>query len=270
MYLRHWEIDRSPFRVELDVAGFYPSPTHEEAQARIEFLVSASRRLGVLLGPSGVGKSLTLRVAASKLQWTGNVVALVDALGSSTRELLWQLATQLGTAPRDDEDTARLWRRVADRVRENRLQKIETVLLVDDAGHAGPDLLTHLVRLARLDPTPGSRWTMVLAALQPQAARWSAELRQLIDLRIDLLPWDEADTIGYVQSALVDAGRLEPAFTDDALAELHLLSGGVPRQVARLADFALLAGAGAELDLIDVETVRGAHAEIEWTAAVTM
>jgi general secretion pathway protein A len=268
MYLDHWGIARSPFGVDLDVAGFYASPAHEEAQARIEFLVSTRRRLGVLLGPTGIGKTLSLYVAAGQLRRTGKVAVLVDALGASVREVLWQLAGQLGTGPRDDDDAARLWRRIASRVKENRFQNIETVMLVDDAGHAGPDLVTQLVRLARLDPSPDSRWTMILTALQPQAARWNASLRELIDLRIDIEPWDESDTIGYVQSSLVDAGRLEPAFTDEAIALLHELSGGVPRQVARLADFALLAGAGAELELIDAETIRAAHAEITWTAAV--
>ena len=59
------------------------------------------------------------------------------------------------------------------------------------------------------------------------------------------------DTVGYVQTALVDAGRFEPLFDERALARLHELSEGVPRRVARLADGALLAGAAAGLEMID-------------------
>ena len=127
------------------------------------------------------------------------------------------MAAGFGTAPRDDADVVHLWRLVADRVAENRLQQMNTVLLVDDAGQAGPDVLTQLVRLARLDSTPAARWTIVLAAEPDQAARWNESLRELVDLRIDLGPWNEADTIGYVQTSLVDAGRFDPVFEDDGL-----------------------------------------------------
>ena len=141
-------------------------------------------------------------------------------------------------------------------------------MLVDDAGQAGPDLLTQFARLARLDTTPAARWTIVLAAEPAQAARWNETLRSAVDLRIELGPWMAEDTIGYVQTALVEAGRLEPVFDEDALRALHELSGGVPRQVARLADYALLAGAAARVDTIDAAMIEAAYDEIAWPAAV--
>jgi len=183
---------------------------------------------------------------------------------------LWQVAAGLGAAPREDADVPRLWRLITDGAAENRLQQIHTVLLLDDAGRAGPDVATQLVRLARLDPTPTARWTMVLAAEADQARRWNDTLRELVDLRIDLGPWDEADTIGYVQTALVEAGCLEPLFNNRALAELHELAGGVPRRVARLADFALLAGAAAGERTIDASIIRAAHEETNWALAATL
>ena len=41
------------------------------------------------------------------------------------------------------------------------------------------------------------------------------DLRELVDLRIDLRAWVAEDTVGYVQTALVDAGRIEPLFEDE-------------------------------------------------------
>jgi type II secretory pathway predicted ATPase ExeA len=248
----------------LDADHCYPSTGHEEALNRIEYLVDARRRLGVVLGESGVGKSLALRAATRRLVRQGCAVVLVNSLGLSARELLWQVAAGLGAAPNDDADMARLWRLVADRVVENRLEQSNTALLIDDAGPAGPDVLNVIVRLARLDPAPAARWTIVLAATREQAARWNESLRDLVDLRIDLRPWSEEDTIGYVQTALVDAGRFDPIFDDEALRALYELSEGVPRRVARLADFALLAGAASQLETIDAATVREAHEELRW------
>jgi general secretion pathway protein A len=220
------------------------------------------------LGESGVGKSLAFRAAARRLARKGHTAVSVNALGVSVRELLWQVAAGLGAAPNEDADSARLWRLVSDRLIENRLQQESTVLLIDDAGQAGPDLVSQFVRLARLDPTPAARWTIVLAAAREQAARWTESLRELVDLRIDLRPWSEEDTIGYVQTALMDAGRFDPIFDDGALRALYELSDGVPRHVARLADFTLLAGAAAQCETIDAATVHEAQEELRWPEPV--
>jgi type II secretory pathway predicted ATPase ExeA len=272
MQLEYWQLSESPFRNLLDADDYYPSVSHDEALARLEYLVDARRRLGVLLGESGVGKSLALRVAAQRLARKGAAVAVIDAVGISTRDLLWQIAAGLGAAPRDAADLAHLWRLVADRVAENRLQQTNTVLMVDDTGQAEPDVLTQLMRLARLDATPAARlnspksarWTILLAAEPDQAARWNESLRELVDLRIDLEPWSESDTIGYVQTSLVEAGRFDPVFDDEGLAAIYELTGGVPRRVIRLADLALLAGAAAAIDTIDAATVHGAYSEMSW------
>jgi type II secretory pathway predicted ATPase ExeA len=268
--LTHWGLERWPFCSTPGERQFYPTEGHNEALARIEYLVDGRRRLGALLGGSGVGKSLVLRVAEAQLARKGRAVVLVDALGSSTREFLWQVACGLGTTPREDADAPWLWRQITDRIAENRAREVDTVLLVDDAGQAGPDLVTQFLRLARLDVTPAARWTIVLAAEPEQAARWNDGLRNLFDLRIDVLPWTADDTIGYVQTALVEAGRLEPLFDHGALEALHELASGVPRQVTRLADYALLAGAVAGVETIDRAIVAGASDEIAWPRGVAV
>jgi general secretion pathway protein A len=264
--LEFWGLERWPFRGSVGENQFYPTAGHDEALARIEYLVESRRRLGVLIGEPGIGKSLVLRVAAQRLARNGCVAVVVDALGASAREVFWQLACGLKTAPRDDADIAWLWRQITDRVAENRMQQVPTVLLVDDAGQAGADLVTQFARLARLDVSPGAQWTIVLAAEEAQARRWNDSLRSAVDLRIEVGHWSPSDTIGYVQTALVDAGRLEPVFDGGALRTLHELSCGIPQDVARLADYALLAAAAAKISSIDSAAVEAAYEEIAWPA----
>jgi general secretion pathway protein A len=262
--LKHWGFERWPFRGTKKAENFYPTAGNGEVLARIEFLVESRRRLAALLGDTGVGKSLLLQTAARKLSRHGRAVAVVDVAGASAREFLWSVAAGLAASPSTEFDNARLWRQIADRISENRLQQINTVLLVDDAGQAGPDVMGQVLRMLRLDNSPAARWTIVLTAEPTQAARWSPALRELVDLRIDLPPWAVEDTVGYVQTALVDAGRFEPLFEEQALARLHGLAEGVPRRVARLADGALLAGAAAGLSMIDEAVVESVDEELAW------
>jgi type II secretory pathway predicted ATPase ExeA len=130
--------------------------------------------------------------------------------------------------------------------------------------------MAQLVRLSRLDLSPAARWTIVLAAEPLEAAHWNNALRESIDLRVDLPPWSMEDTVGYVQTALVDAGCLEPVFEDSALARLHELADGVPRRVTRLAEYALLAAATTGATSIDASTVDAVHEEIAWPASAAV
>jgi type II secretory pathway predicted ATPase ExeA len=81
MYQAPWGLEQSPFRSCLDPRFFYRSPTHEEALSRLHFLVEQRRRVGLLMGPAGSGKSLLLEVFAEQLRQKGLPVAKVNLLG---------------------------------------------------------------------------------------------------------------------------------------------------------------------------------------------
>src|SRR5688572_20906742 len=108
MHEAHWGLSESPFRGWLDTRFFYESPTHDEALSRLKFLIENRRRLGLLLGGRGGGKSLVLEVLAKDLRRRGWAVARVHLLGLESREFLWSLASQLGTCPTERDETFRL------------------------------------------------------------------------------------------------------------------------------------------------------------------
>jgi len=94
MYLAHWGLSRSPFGGHLDPALFLASASHEEALARLLFLVDHRRRLGLLLGGRGSGKSTVLEVLASRLRKSGVEVVTAGLLGMEWAA--WMLGTWLG------------------------------------------------------------------------------------------------------------------------------------------------------------------------------
>ena len=68
MYQAHWNLQETPFSGRNPKARFFASPTHDEALARLHFLVDERRRLGLLLGPAGSGKTLVLELLAAPTQ----------------------------------------------------------------------------------------------------------------------------------------------------------------------------------------------------------
>ncbi|HEY2882690.1 MAG TPA: AAA family ATPase [Pirellulales bacterium] len=268
MFRKYWGLRESPFRGAIDWRQFFPSPVHEEALARLEFLVEEHRRMGLLIGPTGCGKTLVLEVFARRLRRGGAQVANMNLLGADLHEFLWLLAAELGINPDRRDDPFRLWRMVLDRLAENRYQQLDTVLLLDDADHAAPQVLDHVARLAQMENTAAGRLTIVVTAATGAAIPLPRRMLELADLRIDLDAWDPTDTTQFVAAALAQAGRNEPIFSDEALNQLHDLCGGIPRRVIQLANLALLAGAGRQLAHIDVDTVDSVYHELGVAEAV--
>jgi type II secretory pathway predicted ATPase ExeA len=262
-YLRHWNLDYSPYRPQ---GESYPAPPQQEALARIDYLAAEQRAMGAVIAPKGMGKTRLLEEARRYYDSRGQYATLVDAFGMTARELLWQVACGFDAQPAITDTVSRLWQRLADTATEHQWRHERAVLLVDDAGQAGHDLCQQLVRLSRVASTAGAAWTMVLAATPSEAQRWPEMLRELIDLKIDLYEWDDDTAVDYLQHALMSAGRLEPVFTEDALRLIHSLSRGVPRQIARLADFSLVTGAAASVAIIDTGIVEAAYGQVTWTA----
>jgi general secretion pathway protein A len=261
MYQEHWGLRETPFASGLDPARFYRSPTHDEALARLHFLIDERRRLGLLLGAAGSGKSLLLEVLAQEVARLGAVVVRLNLLAVGQQEFLWQLADGLGLFPCRSEPAHSLWRGITSRLAEHRCQQLQTVVLVDDADEGQPEVLEHLVRFAQHDASSQSL-TLVLACAGRRLARLGPRLLGLSDLRIDIVPWEQEDTSQFIVFALSKAGREEPIFDETALRRIHELSSGAPRRVCQLADLCLLAGAAQELVSIDEDTVETVSQEL--------
>lgn len=261
MYLAHWGLEQSPFRGS-GPRSFYASPTHEEALARLAFLVEQRRRLGLLLGEPGCGKSLVLEVFAEQMREAGLPAVKFSLLGLDREEFLARLAAGLRLPWNGRRTLPDAWRAIRDRLAEHRYQQFQTVVLLDDADQATSEAAGQIVRLVKQDLAPEPQLTVVLAGQASGMGTLGTSLLELIELRIDLEPWDLADAQSFVGASLAEARRSHPIFTADALLRLHELTGGMPRRVIQLADLALLAGAGSQLNEIDAATLESACYEL--------
>ncbi len=268
MYRAHWGLEKHAFAGSFDPADYYANPTHDEALARVHYLVENQRRVGLLLGGNGCGKSALLGVMARECAGAGIAVANLNLLGLVPEELEWKVAEQLGLNPRSDQPSFHVWRALADRLVEHRYQQRTTLVLLDDADSASEEVLTHVVRLSQLDPSPAALLTIILAAEVSRANQIGQRLLDLAELRIEIEPWQEAETSRYLQHCLAAAGCTEAIFDPAAIRRMHQLCHGVPRQVNQLAHLALIAAAGEQLPTVDEKTVEAVYHELVVTAPV--
>ncbi len=263
MYQAYWGLTQSPFRGHLDPRAFYQGPFQEEALARLHFLVDEHRTLGFLLGDSGTGKSMLLEVFAKQIGVIQREHALINLMGTDRSEFLWLLTGQLGASNVASATSPfALYRNLSDHILANRFQKIETILLLDDADEADEEVLEEILRLSTLSQTHDALLTIVLTARPDRLRRLGSRLLELAELRVDIDPWERDDTAAFIKQALAAAGRSTPIFGEAAMDRIHELSGGVPRRVKQLADFALLAGAGANQAQIEAELIDTVFQEV--------
>ena len=261
-----WSWNDAPFSTKLDPRRFYAGVSQEESLSRLHFLVENRRRMGIVTGPFGCGKSLLLTVLAEQFRQQNRSVVQLSLLGIDTDEFLWKLAAGLGINPDVDATPRRLWRDIDDHLTANRYQQISTVVMLDDIEEAEAGVLAAVERLLQCDVDDDSQLTVVLACDSEKTHLLGRRLPELCDLLVELEPWDAEEVEAFIHSALAAAACSPDLFKPETIAQLNESTGGIPRQVQQLAQLALVAAAAQDLPAIDEETLDAVQNELSTVA----
>jgi type II secretory pathway predicted ATPase ExeA len=128
---------------------------------------------------------------------------------------------------------------------------VPQVLLLDHFDRAQSDCVVAVERLQHLSAGGHSGLTLVLGVTNDRAAGLAATLRDISDLRIELVPLDRGQTQHYVETLLERAGADRPLFEPAAYDRMFDETRGIPRELNRLCDLALLAGMADQVSCID-------------------
>ena len=301
MYSHYWSLEREPFENTLDPAFFFPSQTHQSALLKLRYLLENRKGAGVLVGPTGSGKTFVVHRLAEELGADfGPWVQLVFPQMSAD-DLLSFLAVQLGGEPSAGLATV-LPRGTALRVIEQSLiehtqQGRHPVIVVDDA-HLIEDAsaLQALELLLNFQRAPQCVFSLILLGdrlLLPRLSRWPRFDERLVVRSAPpaahfIRGWSPRESsigstysvrsgspmfmaldevAGYIRFRLEVSGSRRPMFDAAALDQIAQLSGGTPRRINRLADLALLVGYADSRATLSAEDVAAVSQELVDVAA---
>ena len=272
MYERHWRLNRTPFGHDRSVESFFVGSSHHSAVLKLRYLIDHRRGLGLLVGASGSGKTRLLDAVLRPIGSTTSPVAMVVYPQMSPTELLNYIAGKLRgeSAATSTCSMDVVLGRLEDALRTLTSNSRPPVIVIDDA-HAISDrhVLQSLQLLLNFQQSDGMDFTLILAG-QPELVGIVKRLPQLDDrvaMPCVLQSLSSSETADYIRHRLQAAGATKPIFSDAALVAIHELSGGLPRRINRLCDFALLVGYAEELTAIDIEQIEGVHAELDLNRA---
>ncbi len=249
----------APFSGGLHPATFYATAAHDEALARLEWLVGQRQRCGLVLAEAGLGKSHVAVAAARRLGGLGAEVAVLSLAGLPDGEWLDLLLDRLPLDAASRTEPGRPWLKLENRLRENTLLGRATVLICDDIDRGPADAREGLARLVSA-AEPRFATTVVVATATPAGlTRVPDALRQRAAVRIELPAWSDAEVADYLACGLARAGRPTGLFAAAAAATIRRFAAGVPGVVRRLAHLSLAAA-----DAEGLATVEAATIEVVW------
>lgn len=253
MWLSYWDLNFDPFRP--GAVGYLPTPTAEEAVARLVHQVEAGARRAELRGIAGLGKSAAVDEALRRLRGPSRAVVTVRRPADG-EVLLRSLVEAIGPGRSSWSGRSDAFRRLLDGARLLGATGRGLVVAVDDdALLDAPEDARLLDRIEAIGAQSRARFGLIVAGRGPSTAAdpWG------LAVRLDRLTRGEASA--YLAGKLAAAGREAPAFSERAIARLHAVAGGLPRALDRLAGLAMRIGAVERRAMIEAEVIEGVARE---------
>lgn len=272
MYSQHWKLNRRPFENTFEPEFFFPSQTHQAALLKLRYLSENQKGAGVLVGPTGTGKTfVTHRLANELSQQVGPWLNFVFPQMSAD-DLLSDVAIRLGgeSAVADWSTHSVLPRSAALRMIERSLDEHaragrHPVLVIDDAHLIDdPGTLQALELLLNFQQPPQRAFSLILLGDRLLLSRLARlpRFNERLAVRAMLQSLSPDESARYIRFRLEVSGARNAIFDDEALAEIAELSDGVPRRINRLTDLALLVGYADGRSQLTAEDVASVSEEL--------
>ncbi|NRA08135.1 MAG: AAA family ATPase [Myxococcales bacterium] len=270
-YLKHFGIEDDPFCNEsLESFQLELSP-QTDALKRLERGVRQGRRLVVLLGGVGCGKTTVARRLYEELE-EEHFAASMTVVLQDRPEAGWMLnhvAKCLGVESEAEGREARI-AQIYDRLVANREAGLQSVLIIDDAqALANRDALVELCGLVKLESEDRGLLSLVLVGSHELGDAIGAEAGLLheVEVRVELRGLDADEFAGYLAGRVKAAGGDPRILAPDALAALGQFTAGAPGLANVVADNALFeAFLQGRSEITQADVVR-AHSALAWVAS---
>src|ERR1035437_4273530 len=238
MFLQYFGFHEDPFGATPDPRCLYPSHTHREALASLQYGFHSNHGFTAMIAPPGMGKTTLLFRFLENIRKSARTVFLFDIDAEcEPRELVSYILRDIGITPgkSSSEMHEQLTGALAAETREGR----KFVVAIDEAQNLSDAVLERVLLLTNFETSRGKLMLIGLSG-QPQLSdklmqASLVQLRQRVSTVCRLEPLSTEETVDYIDYRLKQAGYDgEPLFTEDALKLITEASHGIPRTINNL------------------------------------
>jgi general secretion pathway protein A len=244
MYESFYGLTAKPFQLNPDPTFYFGSKGHKSAYAYLQYGVYQGEGFIVVTGEIGAGKTTLVRALLQQLDPEKVVAVQLVSTMIDGDQLLKAVATAFGVPVRGTEKAellATLEAFLTSLVAQNK----RALLVVDEAQNLSARAMEELRMLSNFQFADRALLQSFLVG-QPELRRLlrapqMEQLRQRVIASYHLGPMDADETTRYIQHRLQVVGwKNDPSFSDDALAAIYSMTGGVPRRINTLCNRLML------------------------------
>ncbi|MEC4685362.1 MAG: AAA family ATPase [Nitrospirota bacterium] len=264
MYKDFYGLSERPFNKTPDPRFLYLSKAHEEAFARLQYVVEEKETI-LFTGEIGCGKTTLTRALMDSLNDQYRIILIVNPR-LTANQFLRTIARRMEVKPpfnHKDDLLDAIYRKVY----EDHENGITPVIIIDEAQLIPKKETFEEIRLLTNFQLDDTNLISLIFVAQPDILRRLkhrayAPLRQRIGIFYHLPPLSEEEVSEYINHRLKVSGRETRLFTDEAIGLIHIYSGGIPRLINSIATSALLDAFSKDSQLIDNTNVMDAVEEL--------
>ena len=254
LYTEYFGLSARPFTLVPDPAFLYWSAQHQRAFSILEFGLMSRAPITLITGEIGAGKTTLLQALLTRIEDDVTVGLISNAQGGRGELLRWIL-NALSVPFDQNEDYVAAFQRLQDFLVDEYAAGRRVILIFDEAQNLSVEGLEELRMLTNVNSNQDELVQLVLVG-QPELREMvnrpdMRQLAQRISASFHLDVMDSEDVADYISCRLRLAGGSGAEFTADACAMVHRATGGVPRLVNQLSDFAMLYAWSADTPTID-------------------
>ena len=255
MYKEFYGFQEKPFKLTPDPAFLYLSKQHEMALTMLNYGLQNEAGIIVITGEVGAGKTTLIREVLQNISKDVEVGLITNA-HNGFGDLL-QLVLLAFDITTETLDKASRYKVLTDFLINTYAENKRTVLIVDEAQNMDIATLEELRLISNINVDKHLVLQLVLVG-QPEFLEklQRDDLRQLAQrVSVDYMikPLGYKETRAYIMHRLVVAGGKENILDKYAIAIAYYYSGGTPRLINTLCDFALVFGFSEGLQQINMD-----------------
>jgi general secretion pathway protein A len=262
MYTQYFGLSETPFKITPDPRFLWYSDQHKEAKAKIEYHLSQKDGPVYLSAEVGLGKtSIAQRLRDEFAADKSKKVVLAFAPNLKTANSFMRFIAEefeVKTARAYADTLKNFERYLIDQYKSG----ITPVLLVDEAQNLPHDTLKTIHHLFNF--TTKSEFLIQIALFgQPELHKRIKRFRSLNSrmYMAKLKPFDLQQTEDMMKFRWIVAGGIKLPFDKQSMEEMHRLTGGIAREICKLANESLLLAMVEKKKFVDKDTVFSAAAD---------
>lgn len=258
MYSSFFGLERRPFTLLPDPDFMFWSRQHTRALSVLEFGLMSRAPITLVTGEVGTGKTTLLQTLMRRLSKDLTVGLISNAHGERGELLQWTLSA-FGLPVDPSESYVQMFRRLQEFLVTEYAAGRRVALIFDEAQNLDKAGLEELRMLTNINSGTDELIQLILVG-QPELRDTLLEpdmrqFAQRVSASCHLVALDSEATADLIRHRLRHAGGTGEEITSDAACAIHNATGGIPRLINQLCDFAMLYAWSAETKVVDAPIV---------------